>query len=127
MSGYPPNVSTESEKKLYCSTVNEKCGFSGNLSITTENVCKNDAKRASIKAAMNSLVGRMGMKPIYNNIEYIYSYSELVKLFWSEKSKITSLNLVGQDVAKVVLENKTSRGHRSTNVIISAYVTSLCR
>ncbi len=107
--------------------VNNKCSFSGKLCLTVDNVQKDLAQRETLKAAMNSLVGRLGMRPNFNQVHYLYSYAELVDLFYQKDVTITDICLLDNEVARVVTENVSCQGNKSTNVVISAYVTSLSR
>ena len=121
--GFPADVLSDEQKDIYCANVNEI----NQLDILRENVSENVGLRTTAKALLNSLWGKLTIRPGKPKCVYIIEAKEYFDLLRNEAIEITNIYPVSERMIHVSFVEKDMMPSSFTNVVIGSMVTSYAR
>ena len=118
--GYPVSVSSESEKQNFCKNVNAV----NDLNLTIEEIKKNPGLKNTAKRLINSLWGKLAVKPGKPQTQYVTEPEEFFTLMRNQEIDITDVTHVSAEMLLVTYLLKGKRPSVFTNVVVASMVTS---
>jgi hypothetical protein len=125
-SGMPAHVMTETEIDNYIKSFYDAEG----ITLDVEKIKKNKGLHAVVKALLNALWGRLGMKTNRNKIKLITEQSEWFKFCPNNQYIIHYVNYCNNNNQIQVFYNEAEQLHNPSsknNVVIAAFVTAHAR
>ncbi|XP_026286850.1 uncharacterized protein LOC113212391 [Frankliniella occidentalis] len=96
-SGWPPNCTTDEEKKEFVADVLKHDG----ITINPENMIYRPALRVLSKLILNSFWGKFGERTLRPKTELIYDYSELIRIVLDPTRKVRAIVPQGETCLQV--------------------------
>ena len=130
-SGFPPHIVEDKDKEEFCSEINNKMGFAEiKKKLTPDNMgtSSDKWKKNFYKSMMNKTLGKFSYNPNkYCKTMICKTREEVLKQYFA--GNIQSIISVNEKKCLIQLEEafSSSRVHRSSNVVIGAYTTSMAR
>ena len=129
-SGFPSDIKTEEEMKLYCNSINQKMGFNHKFTkLIPQDFKTNIIRRNLVKEALNSILGKMSQDSHVSSNLIIESEDELQRLVQNPIYKIDYLQTVGEKLVHVQVKRNEGfeRINRRACLTLGAYITSYSR
>ena len=121
--GFPLDCETLQEKEAFCQKINKD----NDLNLTVESVKKNPGLKNTAKRLINSLWGKLAVKPGKPESRYIVQADEYFKLLRDDQYEISDVLLVSEEMVLVNYLNRNKKPGKFTNVVIASMVTSYAR
>nr|XP_021323064.1 uncharacterized protein LOC110438038 isoform X1 [Danio rerio] len=124
-SGYPSNVTTDSEKETYIRKYYEREG----IQLDPSQITHNPAQRAINKLILNAVWGRFAMQSQHSVTQLVRDPEEFTTIVFGKTDALKYFTFISDDVALVQFQ-PTEDSHRiirDINVFIGAYTTSWAR
>lgn len=125
---YPSHVQSEEEKKDYCKDISEKMKFKDIIKkqLTPDMVYPNPEQRNFYKASLNSFLGSFGVNvEKLCSVNFVTSHDRFMEKLAT--GRIKAVEPLSEDVLQVTLSNQEKTPSRTSNVVVSAFITSIAR
>ena len=124
-SGFPSSCVTDAEKQEYVENINRQ----ENWALKVHDIKKNKGLRTISKALLNSLWGKLAERLVHDKIKYTGKPSDLQKLLTSSLNKLKQINVVNEDMVRLVYEESIENACPKIfqNIAVAGYVTSYAR
>ena len=121
--GFPSSATTELQKAQYCAEINQR----NQLDISPAEITNNPGLKNTAKRLINSLWGKLAVKPGKPQTKYITEPEEFFDLLRNEEFDINDVVHVSPDMLLVTYLVKGKKPSVFTNVVIASMVTSYAR
>jgi hypothetical protein len=124
-SGFPSNVSSEREKKMYVEEIRQKEG----VELELQKIAVNPGRRQMAKILLNSFWGKFAQRENLTQVEFINTdverFNEL--LFSDNIYKVLRVTPITDDIVYVVYRNIFNKPNPKGNIFIAAFTTAHAR
>lgn len=124
-SGFPPNVVTEEEKKIFVENFFEK----ERVELELEKICLNHARRSVSKLFLNSLWGRFAIRSNFTYSELIRDPEQFARFIFGNGRIVKHFSFVSDSVALIqwCYPDDVPCQTKDVNVFIGCFVTAYGR
>jgi hypothetical protein len=121
--GFPNDNMSQNEKENYSIKISEE----NELEIQTNEIIYNPGLRNTSKALLNSLWGKLSLKPGKSKSKYVTDPDEFFKMLRDDCLEIENIFLASENMVHISYIEKNKLPSSFTNVVIASMVTSYAR
>ncbi|XP_074653614.1 uncharacterized protein LOC141907771 [Tubulanus polymorphus] len=123
--GWPENVKTDADKSRFVKAYKDREG----VEIECEKVCFNPGLRAVSKLCLNSMWGRLGIKPNKTQTKFVSEPFELNDMLLSDDVEVSDVIILNEELLKVQFKNTREfvTPDSKSNVVLAAFTTAHAR